>query len=71
LAANLEAATSYERNYAGNYEDIRFGNLPNAIARGDADRIRKFVESFMAEYDLNGWIAPDLIDAGFAGFVRT
>jgi 4-hydroxyphenylacetate 3-monooxygenase len=54
----------YERNYAGNYEDIRLGNLPNAIARGDAHRIKKFVESFMAEYDLDGWIAPDMIGAG-------
>jgi 4-hydroxyphenylacetate 3-monooxygenase len=53
----------YERNYAGNYEAIRLENLPSAIATGDAERVRKFVESFMAEYDLDGWIAPDLIDA--------
>jgi 4-hydroxyphenylacetate 3-monooxygenase len=52
----------YERTYAGNYEDIRFGNLPNAIARGDADYMKKFVERFMAEYDLDGWLATDLIN---------
>jgi 4-hydroxyphenylacetate 3-monooxygenase len=52
----------YERNYAGNYEDIRFGNLPNAIAHGDTDYLKKFVESFMAEYDLDGWLAADLIN---------
>jgi len=41
---------------------IRLENLPAAIATGDADKIRKFVDSFMAEYDLDGWIAPDLIN---------
>jgi 4-hydroxyphenylacetate 3-monooxygenase len=51
----------YERNYAGNYEVIRFENLPTAIANGDAEKIKKFVESFMAEYDLDGWVAADLI----------
>ena len=51
----------YERNYAGNYEVIRLENLPSAIATG-ADKIRKFVDSFMAEYDLDGWLAPDLIN---------
>jgi 4-hydroxyphenylacetate 3-monooxygenase len=52
----------YERNYAGNYEAIRLENLPVAIATGDADRVRKFVEGFMAEYDLDGWTVPDMIN---------
>jgi 4-hydroxyphenylacetate 3-monooxygenase len=52
----------YERNYAGNYEGIRLENLPIAIATGDADRLRKFVESFMAEYDVDGWTVSDLIN---------
>jgi 4-hydroxyphenylacetate 3-monooxygenase len=52
----------YERNYAGNYEATRLENLPAAIASGDADRVRKFVESFMTEYDLDGWTVPDLIN---------
>lgn len=52
----------YERNYAGNYEAIRLENLPTAIATGDAEYVKKFVESFMAEYDLDGWLAPDLIN---------
>jgi aromatic ring hydroxylase len=56
----------YERNYAGNYEMIRLENLPTAIARGDVDSMRKFVESFMAEYDVDGWLAPDLIEASRA-----
>jgi 4-hydroxyphenylacetate 3-monooxygenase len=52
----------YERNYAGNYEAIRLENLPVAVATGDADRVRKFVEGFMAEYDLDGWTVPDMIN---------
>jgi 4-hydroxyphenylacetate 3-monooxygenase len=52
----------YERNYAGNYEGIRLENLPTAIATGDADRVRKFVESFMAEYDVDGCTVSDLIN---------
>ncbi|HVN88872.1 MAG TPA: hypothetical protein VMT61_03575 [Candidatus Binataceae bacterium] len=51
----------YERNYAGNYEMIRLENLPTAIATGDLDKIRRFVDSFMAEYDLDGWVADDLV----------
>jgi 4-hydroxyphenylacetate 3-monooxygenase len=54
----------YERNYAGNYENIRLENLPTAVATGDADRVKRFVESFMAEYDADGWLATDLINPG-------
>jgi 4-hydroxyphenylacetate 3-monooxygenase len=53
----------YERNYAGNYEVIRLENLPVAVATGEAERVKKFVDQFMSEYDLNGWIATDLINA--------
>jgi 4-hydroxyphenylacetate 3-monooxygenase len=52
----------YERNYAGNYENIRLENLPTAIVSGDADRLKKFVDGFMAEYDADGWLTPDLIN---------
>jgi 4-hydroxyphenylacetate 3-monooxygenase len=53
----------YERNYAGNYEAIRLENLPVALATGEAERLKKFVDQFMSEYDLNGWLVPDLINA--------
>jgi 4-hydroxyphenylacetate 3-monooxygenase len=49
---------------------IRLENLPVAIATGDADKIRKFVDSFMAEYDLDGWLAPDLINPTDINWVR-
>jgi len=32
-----------------------------AQASGDAARFRAFAEQCMAEYDLEGWTAPDLI----------
>jgi 4-hydroxyphenylacetate 3-monooxygenase len=52
----------YERNYAGNYENIRLENLPAAMASGRAEELKAFVEQCMAEYDLDGWTAPDLIN---------
>jgi 4-hydroxyphenylacetate 3-monooxygenase len=52
----------YERNYAGNYENIRLENLPLAIASGYADELKTFVEGCMAEYDLDGWKAADLVN---------
>ena len=51
----------YERNYFGNHESIRFETLFAAAGGGLADRLRGFAEQCMAEYDLDGWIAPDLI----------
>ncbi len=52
----------YERNYAGNYEMIRLENLLMSLANGDAAGLKKFVEQFMAEYDLDGWRVADLIN---------
>ena len=52
----------YERNYAGNYENIKLENVPAAIAMGRADQLKSFVDQCMAEYDIEGWTAPDLIN---------
>jgi len=52
----------YERNYAGNHENIRLEVLQDAIANGAAARYIGFAEQCMAEYDLDGWKAPDLIN---------
>jgi 4-hydroxyphenylacetate 3-monooxygenase len=52
----------YERNYFGDHESIRFQTLFAAEASGDADRYRGFAEQCMAEYDLDGWTVPDLIN---------
>jgi 4-hydroxyphenylacetate 3-monooxygenase len=52
----------YERNYAGNHENIRLELLLQAMATGDADRFKGFAEECLAEYDLDGWTVPDLIN---------
>jgi 4-hydroxyphenylacetate 3-monooxygenase len=54
----------YEINYAGSTEEIRRYALFGAQASGAADRLKGFAEQCMAEYDLNGWKAPDLTDPG-------
>ena len=51
----------YERNYFGNHESIRFETLLVADVTGATARYKGFAEECMAEYDLNGWTAPDLI----------
>ena len=51
----------YERNYFGNHESIRFETLMVADHTGASARYKAFAEQCMAEYDLNGWTAPDLI----------
>jgi 4-hydroxyphenylacetate 3-monooxygenase len=52
----------YERNYFGNHESIRFETLLAAEGTGLADQYRGFAEQCMAEYDLDGWTVPDLIN---------
>jgi 4-hydroxyphenylacetate 3-monooxygenase len=54
----------YEINYSGSTEEIRRYALFGAIASGDAERMKGFAERCMAEYDLDGWTAPDLLDPG-------
>lgn len=52
----------YERNYAGNHENIRLEVLFSAINTGDVSRFKGFAEQFMDEYDLEGWKVPDLFN---------
>jgi hypothetical protein len=51
----------YERNYFGNNESIRFETLFVAEATGASARYKGFAEQCLAEYNLDGWVAPDLI----------
>jgi 4-hydroxyphenylacetate 3-monooxygenase len=53
----------YERNYCGNTESIRFETLLVANVTGAANRYKGFAEQCMAEYNLDGWTAPDLVKA--------
>jgi 4-hydroxyphenylacetate 3-monooxygenase len=52
----------YERNYAGNHEAIRDEILAAHEANGLTDFYRSFAEQCLAEYDLDGWTVPDLIN---------
>ncbi|HUA18078.1 MAG TPA: 4-hydroxyphenylacetate 3-hydroxylase N-terminal domain-containing protein [Bryobacteraceae bacterium] len=54
----------YERNYFGNNESIRFETLMVADMSGQSARYKGFAEQCMAEYDLDGWTTPDLINPG-------
>ncbi len=51
----------YELNYAGSHEAVR--QEAYLIAHGDrtADRMKSFVDKCMAEYDLDGWTVPDMV----------
>jgi 4-hydroxyphenylacetate 3-monooxygenase len=52
----------YERNYAGNHENIRMEMLFTAMANGSADVCKGLAEQCLQEYDLDGWTVPDLIN---------
>jgi 4-hydroxyphenylacetate 3-monooxygenase len=50
----------YERNYAGNHEAVRIELLFAQQSGGLIDQYKAFADACMAEYDLDGWTAPDL-----------
>jgi aromatic ring hydroxylase len=52
----------YEINYAGSHEEIRRYALFGALASGQYARWQSFAETCMAEYDLDGWTVPDLVN---------
>jgi aromatic ring hydroxylase len=52
----------YEVNYSGSHEEIRRFALLGALASGQYERWKNFADSCMAEYDLDGWTVPDLIN---------
>jgi 4-hydroxyphenylacetate 3-monooxygenase len=60
----------YERNYAGNHENIRMEMLFTAMANGTADACKGLAEQCMREYDLNGWTVPDLINPNDVNVIK-
>jgi 4-hydroxyphenylacetate 3-monooxygenase len=52
----------YERNYAGNHEAIRTEIFAAQDAAGLTDSYRRLAEQCLAEYDLDGWTVPDLVN---------
>jgi 4-hydroxyphenylacetate 3-monooxygenase len=52
----------YELNYSGNHEHLRLQTLGAARASGQLDAQKALVETCLAEYDLEGWLARDLLN---------
>jgi 4-hydroxyphenylacetate 3-monooxygenase len=53
----------YERNYAGNHEDIRIQALTGARRSGALDKMIGLADACMSDYDETGWTAPPWRDA--------
>ncbi len=45
----------YERNYAGNHEQVRMDALKFARRTGALDKCVELVDRCLADYDLDGW----------------
>ena len=60
----------YEVNYSGSHEEIRRFALLGAQHSGAANRWKAFANSCMAEYDLDGWTVPDLINPDDVSVLR-
>jgi 4-hydroxyphenylacetate 3-monooxygenase len=60
----------YERSYSGSHELTKLECYWMAQGDGTVGRIKGFAEQCMAEYDLDGWTVPDLIDPGDVSVVR-
>ena len=58
----------YERNYAGNHENIRLETLLLGEASGLTKTLKGFVDQCLGEYDVNGWTAKDLINPDDVNF---
>src|SRR5919109_109848 len=58
----------YERNNYGNHEVIRMHSLFEGRDNGTVDELKTFVEACMADYDLDGWTSPDLINSDDINF---
>ncbi|MFE6665149.1 4-hydroxyphenylacetate 3-hydroxylase N-terminal domain-containing protein [Streptomyces sp. NPDC057697] len=54
----------YERSYAGNAEGNRVQTLAKARTSGVAASMLDLVDNCLAEYDLDGWVTPNLVDPG-------
>ena len=52
----------YERNYGGNHEAVRTEILAAQEASGLIQAYRQFADQCLADYDLDGWRAADLIN---------
>jgi 4-hydroxyphenylacetate 3-monooxygenase len=51
----------YERNYAGNHEEIRLQALVSAQRSGQMQKMQDLVDQCMADYDEHGWTSDDWV----------
>jgi 4-hydroxyphenylacetate 3-monooxygenase len=59
----------YERSYSGSHELTKLECFWMAQGDGTVDRIKALAERCMAEYDLDGWTVPDLVNPGDVSLV--
>lgn len=52
----------YEINYLGSNDVTRLCNLWDAQGSGDLARMKQLADRCMAEYNLDGWTVPDLVN---------
>ncbi|MDH3679720.1 MAG: Pyoverdin chromophore biosynthetic protein pvcC [Acidimicrobiia bacterium] len=52
----------YERNYAGNHEQVMYENTALADASGLTEMLEGFADQCMSEYDLDGWTTDDFVN---------
>jgi 4-hydroxyphenylacetate 3-monooxygenase len=52
----------YERNYAGNHEDIRIQTLSGSWRNGNMDTMIALADRCLADYDENGWVGDTWIN---------
>jgi 4-hydroxyphenylacetate 3-monooxygenase len=52
----------YERSYSGSHELTKLECYWMAQGDGTVDRIKALADACMAEYDLDGWTVPDLVN---------
>jgi 4-hydroxyphenylacetate 3-monooxygenase len=72
-AVNSEFASRhelYEINYSGSNEQTRVDPCMLGNVFGWNEKLRGFAEECMAEYDINGWTAPDLINPDDISLIR-
>jgi 4-hydroxyphenylacetate 3-monooxygenase len=60
----------YERNHSGNHEAVRLHPLFHAMSNGTVAQLKNFANQCMAEVDLDGWTAPDLINPHDVNFFQ-
>lgn len=52
----------YERNYSGNHEAVRLDIFNVQQGLGNLSQYEQFVETYMSEYDHEGWRAEDMLN---------